>query len=84
MTGSPSSGGSGAGVASAASGPTPTPPALKTTTSTPPSFFAAGSNELRGGPTPRESGIPASGFFNKPDRGPETPNPGIRLPEGPE
>ncbi|OBG28876.1 PPE family protein [Mycobacterium sp. 852002-51057_SCH5723018] len=75
--------GTGSGVVSAASGSTPTPPALRTTTSAPPGFFAPGDNEFRG-PATRESGIPSSGFFNKPDRTPGVPGPGIRVPDIPD
>lgn len=66
---------------SAASGPTPTPPALRTTTTSPSGFFAAGSNDpgIRN-LAARESNIPSSGFFNKADRAPDAPVPGIREP----
>jgi hypothetical protein len=67
-------------VAGAASGPTPTPPALRTTTA-PAGFFAASGAEegMRNLPG-RESGIPNSNFFNKADRPPGAPEPGIGEP----
>jgi hypothetical protein len=74
------SGHANAGV-SAAGGPTPTPPALRTTTGAPSGFFAAGNSDpgirsLAG----RESNIPSSGFFNKGERVPDAPEPGIKEP----
>jgi hypothetical protein len=81
MASSLGSGASPAGVATVASGPTPTPPALRTTTTGTPGFFATSGNDvgvrnLAG----RESNIPSSGFFNKDARDPSAPNPGTTEP----
>jgi PPE family/Pentapeptide repeats (8 copies) len=77
IAGGVESSGAHANVAGPASGPTTTPPALRTTTAAPSGFFPAGGNT-------RESSIPNSGFFNKVDRGPGAPDPGIRVPDLPE
>lgn len=82
VAGSVASGHGSTGV-SAASGPTPTPPALRTTTTGPSGFFAAGGNAANGA-AGREPAIPSSNFFGKGDRVPETPETGIRLPDIPD
>ncbi|HTY33131.1 PPE family protein [Mycobacterium sp.] len=71
-------------VAGPAGGPTPTPPALRTTTSPAAFFPASGTEEGVRNLTGRESGIPNSSFFNKGDRPPGTPDPGIGEPVSPD
>ncbi len=85
IAGSVEPGGANAGVVSAANGPTPTPSAMRTTTTAPSGFFTAGNDAgFRNPAATRESSIPNSGFFNKADRDPGAPNPGIRLPDLPD
>ncbi|OBG40016.1 PPE family protein [Mycobacterium sp. E3198] len=72
--------GGASAVAGTANGPTPTPPALRTTTA-PAGFFAtSGAEEGMRNLPGRESGIPNSNFFNKADRPPGAPEPGIGEP----
>jgi PPE-repeat protein len=75
IAGSVESGAANANVAGAANGPTPTSPALRTTTSAASGYFPTGGN-----PGTREQ-IPNSNFFNKGERNPDAPNPGIRVPD---
>ena len=76
---------------SAASGPAPIASLRSTPTAAPSSFFPSGGSDsgLRNDPglrtTPvRDSGIPSSGFFNKGERTPDTPDPGPGVPSAPD